>query len=366
MPQPLDEAAEAAEFAALVAELKAPEADEDNDGDEAAPEGDTSADPEEDEDEDTDSGDELEDEDEPSDDEDEDEDEEELEDDEDLSADEKAAKSLFESGDIKAACKKLGIDPKIFKINARQFTAMRKGLADSAKLAKEGNAKLTQGQQLHTKAEEVYGPIVAGFQAYKGGNPLNVRAAIELMCEDSFENVVATVARAAKGLDPAQLEVIKLRKEMADRDAKQKEEGAKATQATQEKAEVKKLSTLLKSTPLAKIEGAAEEIRALVVASYDGTGYGLTVKQAYAQVKAKHAKVAAAFGGKLPTGKTGKPGKTGTKREELAPVRKDTKAMTVQERIAQKKLDEQAEFERELRAAKEDTKRGGRAARRAR
>lgn len=359
MPQPLDEAAEAAEFAALVAELKAPEADEDSDGDEAAPEGDTSADPEEDEDEDSEAS-ELEDEDEPSEDEDEDE---ELEDDDELSADEKTAKTLFESGDIKAACKRLGLDPKIFKINARQFTAMRKGLADATKLERAGKAAQTQGETLQAKAEEVYGPIVAGFQAYKGGNPLNLRAAIELMCEDTFENVVATVARAAKGLDPAQLEVIKLRKELADKDTKAKETQTQAQVQAQEKTEVKKLSGLLKTTPLAKIEGAAEEIRALVVASYkEGVGYGLTVKQAYAQVKAKHEKVAKAFGGKLPTvTKTGKP-----KREELAPVRKDTKTMSVADRIAQKKLDEAAEFERELKAAKEDTKRGGRAARRAR
>lgn len=358
----LDEAAEAAEFAALVAELKAPEADDDSDGEEAAPEGDTSADPEEDEDEDSEAS-ELEDEDEPSDDEDEDE----LEDeDEELSTDELAAKKLFESGDIKAACKRLGLDPKIFKINARQFTAMRKGLADATRLEREGKAAQTAGKQLNTKAEEIYGPIVAGFQAYKGGNPLNVKAAIELMCEDSFENVIATVARAAKGLDPAQLEVMKLRKEMADRDAKEKETQTQAQVQAQEKTEVKKLTTLLKTTPLAKVEGAAEEIRALVVASYDGTGYGLTVKQAYAQVKAKHEKVAKAFGGKLPTAKDTKQGKVGKKREELAPVRKDAKTMSVAERIAARKQDEEDEFKRELAAAKEDTKRGGRAARRAR
>lgn len=354
MPQPLDEAAEAAEFAALVAELQAPEADEDVSEDPAV-----EASDEEETDEEAPATDELE----------EEEPEEELEEEapeEELTAEELAAKALFESGDIKGACKKLKLDPKIFKINARQFTAMRKGLADAAKLQKEGNAAKTQGETLQAKAEEVYGPIVAGFQAYKGGNPLNLRAAIELMCEDTFENVVATVARAAKGLDPAQLEVIKLRKELADKAKTDAETATKATIAQQEQAEISKLSALLKTTPLAKVEDAAKEIRQLVVDSYKpGVGFGLTTKQAYAQVKAKHAAIAAKFGGKLEA--PAKKGKTTPKREELAPVRKAASAtMTVAERIAQKKADEEAEFQRELRAAKEDVKRGVRANRRAR
>jgi hypothetical protein len=357
MPQSLDAAAEAAEFAALVAELQAPEADDVSEeaAVEVSDEGET-------DEESAEPADELEEE-EPA--------EEELEDndEEELTEEETAAKTLFESGDIKGACKKLGLDPKIFKINARQFTAMRKGLADAAKFHKEGTASKTQGEQLQAKAEEVYGPIVAGFQAYKGGNPLSVRAAIELMCEDTFENVVGQVVRAAKGLDPAQLEVIKLRKELADKAKKDAETASAATVAQQETTELGKLTTLLKSTPLAKVDTAAKEIRDLVLASHKpGIGYGLTTKQAYAQVKAKHAAIAAKFGGKLEAPKAGKAGKPGKPaREELAPVRRDaSKPMTVADRIAQKRLDEEAEFKRELAAAKEDTKRGSRAVRRAR
>jgi len=354
----LDEAAEAAEFAALVAELQAPEAgdDEDDTSDEAAPEAETSGDLEEDEDEDTESED-LEEKEETDE---EDEDEEDLEDDEaeGLTAEELAAKKLFEAGDIKAACKRLGIDPKIFKINARQFTAMRKGLADATKLASEGRTKEARGVQLQAKAEEVYGPIVAGFQAYKGGDPMKLRGAIELMCEDSFENIVATVARAAKGLDPAQVEIIKLRKEMADRDAKEKETQAQVQIEAQSKAEVAKLSKALAKTPLAKIEGSAEEIYQLVLKSFDGTGYGLTVKQAYAQVKARHEKVAKAFGGKLQAPKA----KAGKRREELAPVRKaPAKPLTREEKEAA----ERAEFAAVLKEAKEATRASERRSRRA-
>lgn len=356
----LDEAAEAAEFAALVAELQAPEGDdtEGDESDEAAPEAETSGDLEDDTDEDSGEAEDLEEKEETDE---EDEDEEDLEDDgEELTAEELAAKKLFESGDIKAACKRLGIDPKIFKINARQFTAMRKGLADATKLASEGRTKSARGEQLQAKAEEVYGPIVAGFQAYKGGDPMKLRGAIELMCEDSFENIVATVARAAKGLDPAQVEIIKLRKEMADRDAKEKENQTKVQVEAQAKTEVAKLSKALAKTPLAKIEGSAEEIYQLVLKSYDGTGYGLTVKQAYAQVKARHEKVAKAFGGKLQAPKA-KPGKG--KREELAPVRKaPNKPLTREEKEAA----ERAEFAAVLKEAKEATRAGERRNRRAR
>lgn len=332
MAQQLDAAAEAAEFAALVAELKAPEVDDDSDDNEAAPEAEVSGDPEEDEEEELD----------------------EASEEDELTVDETAAKALFEAGDIQGACKKLGLDPKIFKVNSRQFTAMRKGLADAAKLEREGRAKEAQGQNLHKAAEQTYGPIVAGFQAYKQGNPLNLRAAIELMCEDTFENVVSTVARAAKGLDPAQLEVIKLRKELAEREAKQNEQQTAQSRASQETAEVGKLTGLLKATPLAHVEGAAEEIRSLVVKSWDGTGYGLTVKQAYTQVKAKHAKIAAAFGNK-PTGKPS------SSRAPLTAVR-STKPTTKADREAA----ERAEFEAVLREAKDATKAGERKVRRAR
>lgn len=354
----IDDAAEAAEFAALVAELEAPQGDEDDsDTEGAAQEGDSSADPDED---DEDSATDLEDEDDSADEEDED-----LEDDTDtLTADEAAAKKLFEAGDIKAACKRLGVDPKIFKINARQFTAMRKGLADATKLQREGASAKTQAEQLRTGAEQVYGPIVAGFQAYKNGNPLNLRAAIELMCEDSFENVVATVARAAKGLDPTQVEIIKLRKELADREAATKEQATKAQTEAQAKTEVARITKSLAKTPLAQIEGAADEIYKLVAESYDGTGYGVTVKQAYATVKAKHEKVAKAFGGKLPApkvkGKEVKPGKT--ERRELAPVRKDSKPLT----RAEKEAAEKAEFDQVLKEAKEAVRKGERQSRRTR
>lgn len=356
----LDEAAEAAEFAALVAELEAPQGDEDSDADGAAQEGDSSADPDED---DADPASDLEDEDEEADESD-DEGDEDLEDDdsEELTGEELAAKKLFEAGDIKAACKRLGIDPKIFKINARQFTAMRKGLADATRFQREGTSAKTQAEQLRTKAEEVYGPIVAGFQAYKGGNPMNLRAAIELMCEDSFENVVATVARAAKGLDPTQVEVIKLRKEIADREAAAKEQQTKAQAEAQQKTEVAKLTKSLAKTPLASIDGAAEEIYKLVADSFDGTGYGLTVKQAYAQVKAKHEKVAKAFGGKLPAPKGKQAPPKGKERKELAPVRPPAKPLT----RAEKEAAEAEEFQRVLKEAKDAVRKGERSNRRTR
>lgn len=343
----VDEAAEQAEFNALMAEIKAPDTDEEGDTEEAE---ETSDVPEEDE--------EAEDESEEDDLDDEDEDEGEA-----LDANEKAAKALFESGNIKGACKRLGIDPKIFKVNPREFTAMRKGLKDGAKFKTEGLAAKAAGEKLQKDAENVYGPIVAGFQAYQRGDYTSLRSAVEIMCEDTFENVVAKVARAAKGMDPGQVEVLKLRKELKERDTKANEEQTKAQAAVQEAKEVQVLTGKLKGTPLEKVPGAAKEVYDLVRASYDGVGYGLTVKEAYAQTKAKYAALAAGFGKKLPEGKKGKNGK---KLAELAPVRKDVSKLTVKERIAQKAAEEQAEFEAVLKAAKEDDRKAARAARRAR
>jgi hypothetical protein len=354
MPAQKD-AAEAAEFAALVAELSAEEVTGDEPGDDSAAQDDeASADPgDEPEEQDPDQE-----EDEPA--------EEELEEEDDPEADpddletelteaEIEAKKLLEGGDLKAACKRLGVDPKIFKVKPREFTAMRKGLREAA--IKERNA-LTyerQGKQLHEAAEQTYGPIVAGFRGHQGGRPLDVKAAIELMCEDSFENVVAGIARAAKGLSPAEAEVLRLRKERADEKAQTAAQAAQAAAAQQEAQEVTALTGRLKGTPLERVEGAAAEIRALVVKSFDGVGYGLTVKEAYAQVKSKYSKIAESVTGKPLSSSKGqrpgdaKPGK-GKKRSELAPLRR-VAASTPAEKKAAQKAAEAEEFRASVREA---------------
>ncbi len=350
MPAPQDPA-EAAEFAALVAELSTEEVEGEEPGDEEAAQDDEgSAEPgdsEEDEEEQEDEPDK-----EPDDEEDEEDDEEDdLE--TELSAEEAEAKKLFEAGSFKEACKRLGVDPKIFKVRPREFTAMRKGLKEAETKVRQAATLERQGRQLHEQAELTYGPIVAGFRGHQGGRPLDVKAAIELMCEDSFENVVAGIARAAKGLSPAEAEVLRLRKERADEKQAETTRKAQEQAQAQEAQEVTALTGRLKGTPLEKVPDAAKEIRALVVKSFDGVGYGKTVKEAYAEVRGKYAALAEAVTGKKLETKR-QPAKKdevrGKKRSELAPLRREV-PKTPAEKEKARKLSEAEEFRQSVREA---------------
>lgn len=375
MPQ-VDEA-EAAEFAALVAELSAEqvEGEEDAGDEEAAPEADSSRDPEEDEE----SEEEQENEPEGSEDETDEEGEEDPDEEDDpddleagLSPQETEAAKMFLDGKIKEACKRLGLDPKIFKIKPREFTAMRKGLREADQKLRQATVLERQGRQLNEQAENTYGAIVAGFRAYKGGEPLKVKAAIELMAEDSFENIVATVARAAKGLSPAEVELMKIRKEREDEKRAENERKVSEGVAAQEAKEIATLTTRLAKTPLAKVPTAAAEIRALVVKSFDGTGYGTTVQEAYKEVRAKYTALAEAVTGKPLTfsksqkgketeGKTGK----GKKRSELAPLRQgNTANLTPEQQKEAARKAEAEEFKRSVREAAADDRHSRRYGRR--
>jgi hypothetical protein len=219
-----------------------------------------------------------------------------------------APAKLLEAGDIEAAAKRLGIDPKIFGVDKRQFIAMRKGLSESKRLAADGAKAKAEADSLRAQAEQVYGPIAAGFRAMRAGDGAKLRAAIELLAEDSFDNVVAVIQRANKPIDPATAEVMRLRAEIAERDRALKAEQAKAQSVDREKADLAKLETRLAATPLAKVPNAARDIYALVKSSWDGTGYTLTAQQAYGQVKAKAEAIAKALAAKsAPAAPTRKP-----------------------------------------------------------
>lgn len=220
---------------------------------------------------------------------------------------EAAAAKLIESGDLDGALKRLGVDPKLVKIDRRQFFAMRKGLADAKAKTAEAERTKAEAAKLKTEAEKLYGPIAAGFRAKQAGDGAKLRAAIELLAEDSFENVLAIVQRANKPLDPATAEVLRLRSELQQRDAKQKEAETAAQARAAEAAQLTKLEAQVAKTPLAKVPGAAKQIYERVKASYDGVGYSLSVKEAYAQVKAEAEAVAEAFGIK-PVKSPAKPG----------------------------------------------------------
>lgn len=271
-----------------------------------------------------------------------------------------AAGELLEAGDLKGFCEKVGLTPKRFqeltKINPREFTAMRLGLKDANAAKKVAETKAAAAEKLQADAEQVYGPIVAGFQAHKKGDSARLRAAIELLAEDTFENVVASVAKAGKPDPAAQVEA--LRRELAEEKAKKTKDETAAATAAAVKAQVTTIEGRLKGTPLEKIPGAAQEIFDTIKGSFDGTGYALNLKQAYAQVKAKHAKVAEAFGVK--------PAKKEVVVEQRRPLQRvrGVDPATPADPKLSRAQQEEAEFQAVLREAKEATRRGERVSRR--
>jgi hypothetical protein len=342
-----------ADFAAVLAEL---EADQGSDGDveteEATPGADVDSDPAAD-DESEDESEEIENEESEDD---------ELEDESPAaSADVETFKDelaeLLDGGDLKGLAEKLGKDPAIFKLNNKQFKAARVAERNARKAKAEADTALataaekeTNATKLQSGAEETYGPIVAGFNEYHKGNHMAARAAIELMFEDKFENIVANMARAAKGLDPGQVEVLKLRKELAERDRKVAEQQTAAQAQAEEATQVSAIAGKLKTTPLAGIaDEAAGQIWALIKASKHPTlnKYTKTLKEAYQEVKDKELARVAKLGGKIE-----KKGKTPAPADKRLPLDKTPLAG---KRPVPKKLTEEQEFERELELVKRQT-----------
>jgi len=264
---------------------------------------------------------------------------------------------LIDSGDLKAAAEKLGLDPSVFKLNNRQFKAARVTAKEAKAAAAEAASKATlalqaqtKAEQLNAKAEEVYGPVVAGKHHYKNGDVLQARAALELMFEDTFENIVSNMAKGAKALDPAKLEVLKLRKELEAEKAAKAAETATQTAAQQRATEVAGIAAKLKSTPLAELgEEAAAEIHAVISKSYNAAlgKHTVTLKEAYAQVKAGYEAKAAKLA-KL----SGKPPVVAPKGKTREPLEKTKLAPRVP---TGKKLTAEQEFAAELAAAKKET-----------
>jgi hypothetical protein len=276
-----------------------------------------------------------------------------------------AVRDLIDAGDLAGAAKLLGLDPSVFKLNNRQFKAARVTAKEAKTAAAEASAKAAlaesaqkQAETLNAKAEEIYGPVVAGKHHYRQGDVLKARAAMELMFEDTFENIVANMAKGAKAIDPAQLEVLKLRRELDAERAAKATETAAATEAQAQATELAGIAAKLKGTPLEALsDEAAADIQKVIRASYNKAlgRYTKTLKEAYAEVKtgytAKAAKLAA----------LGKPAaKPATKPE----VRKPLVAPRAPAKAAGLTMEQ--EFAMELKAAKAATAAADRRARRAR
>jgi hypothetical protein len=275
---------------------------------------------------------------------------------------------LFAEGNLKGACEKLGLDPTIFKVNNRQFAAARKAESeakrlDAAAAAREAAAaaKLAESESLRTGAEKVYGPIVAGNKAYRVDRDMNkAKAAVELLFEDTWENIQAAIAKGSVALSPAELQVAQLRKELEDERAAKAADGASAAAAQQHAKDVEAVTGRLASTPLAGVEGAAEEIVKVIRASYNPAlkKNTKTLKEAYAEVKAGLAKKAAQLAkltGAKPsaTPEPERPAKRGAVRKPIAGDRKPAQgvALTEEQKMEAEMAAARKEFDAEQRRA---------------
>lgn len=344
-----------AEMAAAMSELHAELGDSDEDASEsAAPEADSvKGDPEADE--------KSEDE----------ESEEELEDPEQDAGSEEAraeVAKLFSDGDLKGACAKLGLDPSIFKLNNRQFAAARKAetsaRADKA-AADQALASATQraeqAERLKSGAEQAYGPIAAGFRAYKVDKDMTkAKAAIELMFEDTFENVKSAIEKGARPMSAEALQLAELKQQMANDRAAAAAAKTTETAAAERATFVVKIGTALSKTPLADVDGASEAVAKAIEASWNPAlkKHTLTLKEAYTQVKAGYAKQAAALA-KLSAPKAKiadepeKPAKRGAPaRKPLAGVRQAAKPLTQEETMAAEMAAARKEWAAEQRRGK--------------
>lgn len=230
---------------------------------------------------------------------------------------------LFADGNLKGAAEKLGLDPSIFKLNNRQFAAARQAenaakrlTAEAATREAEAATALAKSEALRTGAEKVYGPIVAGNKAYRVDKDMaKARAAVELLFEDRWENIKAQIEKGATPLTPAELRVIELEQRLdAEKKAKETQD-ASATAAQQQAQDVATVTAKLASTPLAGVDGAAEDIVKVIRASYNPAlkKNTKTLKEAYAEVKAAYAKKAAQLA------KLSRPAKAEEDEEEPAP-----------------------------------------------
>lgn len=279
-----------------------------------------------------------------------DEDEEDLEDEGQGGIDAEAAAKAFEAGDLEAGAKALGLDPEVFDLDATKFKAARKMADNARKRDQDAADKLKKAETVERSAQETYGPIVLARKAQReqaDGWQGKVLGALEMFFGD-LEPLKE--ALGATGGEPAEeTEVDKLRRELRERDRKADEAKAAAEEAEQIKAHEAEVLAKLEKTPLAGKKRAAAEIVRLVRGSYDPAtkGYGMTVKEAYRQVKED-------FVIGEPAKET--PGKKKVSKKRVTSRRRDA--------APKKELTEEEEFAAEVAAAAREAEQAERAARR--
>jgi hypothetical protein len=198
-------------------------------------------------------------------------------------------------GDLAGACKKLGIDPKIFKLNEPKFKAMREGLKEArtketaaAAKAKEAETNLAQAQAVIAEGKKQYGHLIDLKHAIALGDFGVVKELLEELAPKgtTYQQIAEGIVLAAKGASPgeaaAKREAKRLREELAAREAaaeadkqKQAEEAASKALAAKNLAGA---ATRLKGTQFDGIDEAPAALVRIVSENWDYARKGLKIK----------------------------------------------------------------------------------------
>lgn len=198
---------------------------------------------------------------------------------------------LLVGGKLAEACKKLGVDPKIFKVNEAKFKAMRAGLAEAnAKTAaaeQSARANVAEKQRLDAvlaDAKREYGPLVDLKAAVGLGDFATIQELLIAMAPKgtSWETIKAGLDNAGKGVTPGELaarrELKRLKEEQAAAEAERQRQQATLTDEQLTKKNLDGATSRLKGTEFEGIPGAPEAMVRIISENWDYARNGLKVK----------------------------------------------------------------------------------------
>lgn len=283
-------------------------------------------------------------------------------------ADLEAIGQLFVAGDLAAACKALGIDPKVLKVNGPKLIAMRKGLAEAnaksaaAEQATKANAaEKSRLDAVLADAKRRFGPLVDLQNAIGLADFGSVQELLLALAPKgtSWEQLKTGLDAAGKAVTPELLAAKRELKRLKDEQAALEATKTQSQTAEQETALAKKnldgATARLKGTDFDGIAGAPEAMVRIISENWDFTRGGLKCKPEEILKKlGEDPVISQLIELKKLKAKGGKPGK-----EAKPKVRVRGRGV-----VANQKVDAKAAREKELRASMVEAERAEKASQR--
>jgi len=197
-----------------------------------------------------------------------------------------AVGQLFVDGDLAAACKALGIDPKVLNVSEPKFKAMRQGLKEARETKAAGETALAEAAGQKTKNDAIlkdakakYGPLVDLKNALGLGDYGAAKELLESLAPKgvTFQQIAEGIVQAARGVSPGEMAARReLKRIKEEREAEQTALAAKETEKQTEaqktalaEKNLKGAETRLKGTQFDGVDGAAAKLVEIVAANWD-------------------------------------------------------------------------------------------------